>query len=44
MHLMTSGITVPQPRQMTFPEAVSSSIFVGLGQIGQLYAIFEVWR
>jgi hypothetical protein len=28
--------TVPQPRQMTLPEAVSSSIFVGLGHIGQV--------
>ena len=41
--LYTMGVgvlTVPQPRQITFPEAVSSSIFVGLGQFGQLYAIF----
>jgi hypothetical protein len=27
--------TVPHPRQMTLPEAVSSSILVGLGHIGQ---------
>jgi hypothetical protein len=31
--------TVPQPRQMTLPEAVSSSIFVGFGHTGHEYDI-----
>jgi hypothetical protein len=33
--------TVPHPRQIMFPEAVSSSIFVGLGQVRQLYAMIK---
>jgi hypothetical protein len=32
---------VPQPRQMTFPEAVSSSILVGWGHIGQAYTMMD---
>jgi hypothetical protein len=33
--------TVPHPRQITLPDAVSSSIFVGPGHVGQVYDIMS---